>query len=470
MAKEYNILGRRVRVNDNVTRGGAVDMLVQRGELSPEFAAQAVGEPIGRAETGGALNEFLIGAGRSYAERSFGALPSDIEAPGTPAAFLGGISPLVAASFAAPATIVGQGVMQGGLEAVRQGATPLSIGLSAAGGGLGQGLGQLAQRTVTGIAGVAANMARSRPVVTTVESFFGKQFARSLKGGGGFARIDEFNQNLLNNAALKAILAPVKKGAKITKEALNTGARRIGRLYNDFYDSLPDVVDMSAAAKIVDDIPSSVLPRKARLLENLNSGTKQGYKDADAMMRDLVPSLKGNQAGQWSDEIVRARQELTALGGDEALLREANKRWNILKTLEEMDSVVKTGDAPAGQLVSRFRRQNKRGLSGFVRGIRTQVDDVDDLADIAGILAADPVPIGSETFSRAATLGPGMIALGGVMTGNLTPEEALGIAGLPLAGQVFGPAAFGRSINALSQATGALGAEGARQLSEGLQR
>ena len=155
-------------------------------------------------------------------------------------------------------------------------------------------------------------------------------------------------------------------------------------------------------------------------------------------------------------------------GGDQKILIEANKRWNVLSTLKEIDQVVKQGNVPAGQLVTKFRRTNKKGLSGFLKGKGTGIDDVDDLADVAAIIAGDPTPIGSETASRVGLYGPGTLALIGVATGDLSPEQAIAIAALPLAAQAIGPAAFGHSLSALSTATGVGVAQEAPGLLEGL--
>ena len=85
-----------VNVPEGLSKGGAQDWLIQQGH-SPENVGLAVSGP----ETGGALDEFLIGAGHFFSERIPG-LDSETAPPEGLASTLGQMAPAVAASFAVP--------------------------------------------------------------------------------------------------------------------------------------------------------------------------------------------------------------------------------------------------------------------------------------------------------------------------------------------------------------------------------
>jgi len=463
----------KLRIGDQVfeapNRGAAVDMAIQAGALTPQQAEEMLTGSVTQPETGGKIDEFLIGAGKAYADRSFGLVDNAVDAPPGMAAGLGGAAPLVAASFLAGPSVAGQAFAASGLEAIREDSDPLSIMLQGGMGGAGAAAGQMAQRMISGISRVLANMGSGKPLTTTVQSFAGKQFARTVKGSGAFSRIDDFNQKLVNQAVGKALkVGPVRS---ITPEVIEQGAQNIGQLYDDVFRLLPDQVPMTQAAQIIDDIPAAVLPRKAKLLSLLNSGTKQAAKDADSLMRDLIPTLKSSNAAQWADELGQARKAIPFPDEAKALLAEANKRWNVLKSVEELsrNTMIRGGNVPASQLVGKFTRSGKKGLSGFTRGKSSGVSEVDDLANLISTLAADPVPIGSETFSRAAMFGPSALALGGFVSGQLDEEQALALAASGAIPTALGPAAFGKSLGALNVLAGSGAAAAGRELFDGVQ-
>ena len=460
----------RLRIGEQVfeapTRGGAVDQAIRAGVLTPQKGEELLTGSVTQPETGGVIDEFLIGAGKSYADRSFGLVDNSIPAPGGLASGLGSVAPLVAASFLAPGTVAGQATAAAGLEAIREGTSAADILTQGAFGGGGAAAGQMAQRMASGVGRVLAGMSKGKPITTTAESFAAKQFARTVKGTGAFSRIDDFNQKLVNKSVAKAILVP--KASRITPDVIEEGAQNIGKLYDDAYKLLPDQVDMSAAATIVDDIPSSVLPRKAKLIELLKSGTKQSAKDADSIMRDLVPSLKSANAGQWADEIQAARNAIPITGEAAELIGQANRRWNVLKSVEELsrNTMIRGGDVPASQLVGKFARSGKKGLSGFTRGRSAGVDDVDNLSGLVSQLVSDPVPIGSETFSRAAMFGPGATAAALYASGQVDEETALAIAATGLLPRALGPMAFGKASGAINVLAGSGAAAGGRTLTD----
>lgn len=444
---EYEIAGQRVRVADGVSYAGAVDLARQRGVIDQQEALQALGQAEIRPEAGGVLNQALLGAGKAFSDRSFGLFPSDVPAPEGAAATIGGIAPAVLAAFAVPASIPAQAAGAAAFEALSDESSPLSILFAGGGAAAGAAAGKLATKWISGVKNIAAARAMNRPLTTTSKSMLGRQFARSVKGAGAFSGVDDANQRLINRAAAKAIL---QNADEITPQVLEDGANAIGKLYQQ---AIPDTItpDMSAARAIVEGIPDSVLPGKAKMLANLASNTGKGLKDADALMRDKAITLARSQAAQWADELYLAREALESAaekaGADIPLLREAGKRWNVFRSLEEIGGVVKTGNVPAGQLVDKFRRMGKKGLAGFIRGKGSGVDQVDELAAIARTLAADPVPIGSETASRIFMGGPGVVALGGLATGQLDPTEAALLAATGLAPSALGPAAFGQASN-----------------------
>lgn len=458
----YTIAGKQVKAPDGMTRAGAVGMMRQRGVLTAgqaEAETLAEGEAPARPETGGVVDEFLIGAGKAFADRSFGLIPNDATAPDSLAAMLGGAAPLVAASFALPGTglagIGSQGALAGGLEAIREGSSVGSVAGAGALGGAGTGVGAMASRVASGISRVVRGAAGGRPLLTTATSRAGQSLNRTLRGTGAFGRAEEANQLLINRAGAKAL---GQQADDLGESVLGQAADDIGDL---FEAGIPDAaqIDVTRGRALLDQVDFA---GKARVLAGRDGNALAGKQlkpllaDLRAKSSVLKRSNKGDIAEELDFAIDALQDAAETAGGDKAALKLARERWKVLKNLEEISQVVETGNIPAGQLSRRLSRESRKGFgTGFKRGrLQGVSDETQELIGVTRALASDKVPVGSPTASRALQFGPGALALGGLATGDLTPEQAAGLALTGLTPLALGPAAFGVA----SQTAGRIGA------------
>jgi len=467
----FTIAGQNVAVDTGISRAGAVDLLRQRGVLTPEQAANEVGEALQVPETGGAVDEFFIGAGRTFAERSFGLLDSDIEAPDSLAATLGSAAPLVGASFLVPGTglagIGSQAALSAGLEGVRQGSSFQSVAQQASLAGAGTGLGNLASRVVSGISRTARGTAGGKPVLTTAKTRFGQAFNRTLRGTGAFSRAEQANQTLINRQAAAAL---GQQADNLSPGVLGKAADDIGAL---FEKAVPDNINVNVtkARGLLDDVDFA---GKGRILTGRDgtSITGKQWKALQAELRAKSSVLKGSNKADIADELdiaIDAYDAAVKAQADLPLLKVAREKWKILKNLEEISQVVETGNVPAGQLSRKLARESRKGFgTGFKRGKLSGVEpETATLLDTVKALASDKVPVGSPTASRLLALGPGGVAVGGLATGQLDVQQASALALTGLAPQVLGPLAFGQSVRFAGQLGAGLASAAGNELLRG---
>jgi hypothetical protein len=326
----------------------------------------------------------------------------------------------VAASLAAPGKIPAQALLSGVLEATREGSDWRSIGTQAGLAGLGQGLGNATTRVMSGIArGVKA--ATQKSILPTTSR------SARLVAETGLARgvIDKINQSALLNKLGKVF--GIGDMVELGPQQLAQAADNIGQIYDDALD-LTDTPDLSAVRGIIEGLDPSVLPGKARLLEQVDMATTpQGYRALHRTMRDLVPKLNQSQLPLVADEVAVAVGKLDdagiAAGADPALMREAGQRWKVLRNIEAVPEAWQDGVLSAKKLATRFGAENYKGFgTRLKRGTLNVTGDVDDFLESVLTLAKDKAPVGSSgTAERGIVTGGSILGGAGALSGAIDP-------------------------------------------------
>ena len=430
--------GRTVKnIPDNLTAGGALDRLVQARQVSAQEAQLALEGQVSQAETGGNVDEFLIGAGEFFSDRIPG-LQSEVRAPGTLAANLGRIAPAIATSFLAPGTVGAQAALAGGLEFARQGSTLQSTATAGLLGGAGAGLGNVASRVINRIGAQAQRIPRTLGQV--VDSDFLRRVESGINSGGGFDFLLRAQRKALNQAWAKAI---GQNADTLGPDVIGKAADDIGAVYEKLFpeNKLFNLRNTLQELDSVDDLGSL---RKLRA--NINPGgtaTGATVKNLRTKLQQRIRSLRGqnDDLADQLDEVADAlgtELESQMTKGQLSQFRTAREQWKNLRILEAMPEVRATGQATARQSANALSRPQAYGTT-WTRGRSSVLDDTDELFQTTRAAAAVGEIVGdSGTATRAAVLA-GLGAIGGaVYEGDL--EGALKFAAIGAIPYILGRA------------------------------
>ena len=302
--------------------------------------------------------------------------------------------------------------------------------------------------------------------------------ARTARGAGGFEMADQINKTVLSKAYQRSLGLP--GAADKVDEAVFSEARAgISQLYDNALPTAP--VDVTAAKAILAKIPKEAGPAINEALAVIKSAGGNleplGWQRLHSSLREFRPLLQKSPWATWTpavDDVLTELDKAAAnAGGDKVLLGIANQRFKLLSIGEEMNSLVETGEIEAGQL---FRKLGAKGWHGFGKRAAAEgytaglLPETAHLLEVSKILAGEgrKLATGSATASRAALFGPGLVAAGGLATGQLDPKEAASMAALGLAPRLMGTALLaeaGKSgvTGAMGQAAGQLLGEGTRE-------
>lgn len=425
-------------------------------------------------DPGNGFNQFLIGAGKWYADRSQGLIANDVAAPDTWQATLGGVAPAVAGAYLGGGSVLAQAGIGAGAEALREGSTGSSIAGQGALSAGATGLTNMASRVVRG--GLNAYAARKAmdPLLSKAAGGVDDVMARTARGAGGFDLADQINKTVLGKAFQRALGLP-GKADKIDETVFAQGRAGIAQLYANALPTAP--VNVTAAETILQQIPKEAGPAINEALAVIKSAggnlTPLGWQRLHSSLREFRPLLMKSNWATWTtavDDVLSELDEAAAnAGGDKVLLGIANQRFKVLSIGEEMDSLVVTGEIEAGQL---FRKLGAKGWHGFGRRAAAEgntanlLPETAHLLEVSKILAGEgrKLATGSATASRAALFGPGLVAAGGLATGQLDPQEAASMAALGLAPRLMGTALLAKA--GTSGVQGAVGQEAGQLLGE----
>jgi hypothetical protein len=357
----------------------------------------------------------------------FRPLPSEIRqasAEANPAATtIGGMAAPVAAGLLAPGKIGYQALTAGLLEAAREGSDWQSIRTEAAYAGLGQGVGDFASRVASGIArGVKA--AAGKQVLTTTSQ------PLRMVAETGLARgvIDDLNQKTLLSKLGKVF--GIDDMTELGSAQLAQAADNIGLVYDDALD-FAGVPDLSQAKALIDNIDPKVLPGKARLLKQLDMATDpDAFRAAHRELRDLVPKLRQSQLPLIADEAALAVDAMdsagAAAGADMSLLKEANQRWKLFRTIEETPEAWIDGTLNARGLAVKMGRETSKGFgTSLKRGKQNITGTVQAFADDVMKLAADRPARGNSGTAERFITGAGVVGGGSaLLSGSIDPATA----------------------------------------------
>ena len=479
----------QVQVPDGLSKGGVQDWLMQQG-ATPEM----VGLPPNQAaETGGFFNEMMIGTGETLTDlmgenlRDLFGLENDIRAPDSFAADLGRAVPAVGAAvalpFAAPALAAGlpavaaQAGVAGLFGAAREKAKAErtgqdfslgAVGVDAALAGATQGAAGLIGRFLSGRSALAqaskSNQALGLPADT---SNLGRSTAQTIRGSGGLAAADDVNRNAMNFDTARALGFSDEVAATIDEfdETVFGQARRaIEATYDAAAPTGP--VDVSGLKPILADLAERGLPDGdlTSIIKMIGKRTSIEANEWQGIQRALrgVSTRTGRNpvfGGLKStvDEGVTALDEAAAAaGGDKALLRDANTRFKLLSTLEEIPAVVDTGQIPATQLLRKLSRENFKGIGSRAVAETGKVADpsLRRLVQTAKTVArfTRETAGGSATAGRQFRFGPAS-KLVRTAVGAAAGGSAVGIPGAAAgaAGALAAPGAIGRGLFATGE-------------------
>ncbi len=438
-------------IPDNITNGGAVDIAMQRGVITPEQAAATLND-LQTTETGGAAQEALIGAGKFFADRIPG-LDNSVAAPQTLAASLGYAVPGVVAAFAAPGTIPAQAAMAGGLEMLRKDSTTDDIAGAAVLGGAGAAVGSVASRILTG-AGKATPLIK-QTLGQRLNSPLLRRFESAIQSGGGFDKLKQATQTQLNRTAAKAI---GQNADELTPAVLEKAAKDIGAIFEALTPKAMRLNIAGIRAGLDDIAPGALGARVKRALPDGDDITGADYTAIRAALAERSRLLAGD-APAAADDINLIIDDLDALvaaqlGPDAApLLRVARESWKNLNILESLPGVRNGGNVLARQLTGKLA-QNKNGYGKtFIRNRGGVLDETQALFD-AGRAAAELTDIvgDSGTATRLASLGIIGAVSGAVIEGDI--EGAAKYAALGMAPGLAGKANIAIANRPLGQAIG----------------
>lgn len=438
----------------------------------PQDPYRAEAERYGGAmQPGGVVADFLGGAGEFVGRRlhRFG-FPA-IVAPETTAAGVGRAAPLTAASLALPGTglagIAAQGLLAAGAEAADPQSTPGSIVGQGALAGAFTGIGDVAGRAVSGMA------ARVRSAIETASRKAGQSIVRTQSETlrtmaetlGGLGAFNRAQQRIITRAGVEAI---GETGDVLSREVRSTAARRIGAAMDAALPTGP--VNVTDALDILDNIPSDVLPGKARIVSLVGKAARvpRAYQDAMRALRDASRNVARSPNAAFASEVNLAMNFLGEAGeqAGAASTKVAREQWKNLVTLEAIPAVRRTGQLPALSTESALFRSYGSGVSRGTRGnLEPATQHFLNVIDDAAEELAQRFRSSGTAERRFQTEVAQDVA--GLLTGSTSPSalaRSLGTA--TLAGPILGTAALGKAQPLAGQAGAALGRETERRMRE----
>ena len=491
---QVNGFPQQVQVPDGLSRGGVQDWLIQQG-ASPE----SVGLTTEQAETGGAFNEFLIGAGETFSDLIPG-LRNDIRAPDTLAADIGRVAPVAAvgigAGFAAPAglaAVATQGAVAGAFGAGREIAKAertgerfdtVSVITDAAIAAATQGAFNVASRFISGGVRQGRAFATRQPIGFPRGAGGGPPgslatgAARTVRGGGGLAAADAVNRRAINFAGARALGLPddVARATAGFGEDTLTQARKF--LNIRYAAAAPtEKVAVGNAKKLLNEVVEAGLrdPNIDDVLRVIGERTTidaSHWQGIQRALRDASSATRRNPSfAPWARRVDQAISSLdeaaAAAGGDKALLAQANQQYKLLATFEETAALVETGQLPAGQVLRSLGRDSFKGFGRralaeggeAAKNIDPQIKEFIDILKTVAQFTRESAG-GSATAGRLLRFGGGSGAVAGAVGGGV-PGAAVGflagLAGPP----AVGTAALGAGGGVLSRFVGPAAAQAA---------
>lgn len=435
-------MGRQVEVAPGVVYQGVPDNVTDAEVRTRAIADGDIPDP------GNGFNQFLIGAGKFFADRVPG-MDNSTELPGGWQSKVGYAAPSLPAGYLGGASVAGQALIGAGLERTRKGSSwGSTAGQGALSGGI-TGLTNMAGRVMHGALNAREAARAAQPLLTKGAGGVDDVMARTASGAGGFDMADAINKSVMNRATERAMGLPGNVG-KLTEDTLAAARAGISQTYDDALPVKP--VAVQAVRDALATIPKEAGPQVQNILKALGDGetiAPAAWQRIHSQLREFRPQLNRSMWTTWTDSLDDALQAMddaaAASGGDRALLGVANQRFKVLSQVEEINAVLETGDVPAGQL---FRKMAAKGWRGFGKRAAGEghtaglLPETADLIGIAKTLAAEgrKVAGGSPTAARAALFGPGIVAAGGLVTGQLDPQEAAAMAALGMAPRLMGTA------------------------------
>jgi hypothetical protein len=275
------------------------------------------------------------------------------------------------------------------------------------------------------------------------------QFARTT---GGMNAALRQNQDVIVNQAGRALglgdNAAARLGGDVGEDFLAAGRTAV----NDTYlDAAPiREVDLTAAKEALEKVGEGVHPDIDRLAAAWADETvlePSFWQRQQRLLREAAGEVRPNATvghkARYIDEVIDALDMAAEqAGGSKQLLGQANQRYKLLATLEEINAVVEEGRLPAGELVRKLGREGFRGFgrravaeqAGRARldpEIRQLIDYAKEIAKFDRVTAA-----GSQTSGREAVRSSLQDLFGGVLSAD--PRRALeggaGLVGARLAG------------------------------------
>lgn len=445
------VSGKIVPVPDGLNLGGAQDFLIQQGIPREEVGLGPAQQP----DAGNFGEQFNIGAGKFFADRIPG-MDNSVPAPPGVASTLGQLAPNVAISMLAPSAgisgILAQGGVQAGLERLRKGSDWGSTAEAGAWGAAGTAAGNMVSRVVSGIY-AAGKAALTRQIVTHTDD----ALRLASEGTGGARIINAINRKAVDEAAAASIY---QQADNLSPDVLAQAADDIGRMFDN---ASPTSYDPTMARQILDAIPESNFPGKARIME-LAQKTDE-YTALHRVLREAELKMSRNpQLSAWADEVGQARQalEANAVGADQALLTRAREGWKNLRNLESIAEVVDTGHVPAGRAMRVFSSETRGYGTSLKRADAAGTQpETQAFTSILRRLAADKGGPTSGTAERLTATAAGLGILGGIASGQLTPEEA---AKLIAAGAIVSPSLAAASVGTAARGAGVIGGAAGAEL------
>lgn len=452
------VSGKIVNVPDGLNLGGAQDFLIQQGIPREEVG---LGPPQQPDIPNGQVGAFDVAAGKFFADRIPG-MDNSAPAPGGVGGFLGSIAPSVAVGAAVPSAglggILAQGGVQAGLERLRKGSDWGSTAAAGAWGAAGTAAGNMASRVVSGIYQMG-RAALTRQIVTHTDD----ALRLASEGTGGARLIGAINRRAVDQAAAASIY---QQADNLAPEVLANAADDIGRMFDN---ATPASYDPTQARQLLDAIPDTNFPGKARIMELANR--TDSYTALHRVLRDAELKMARNpQLSAWSDEVGQARQALEAsgVGADQALLTRAREGWKNLRNLESIAEVVDTGHVPAGRAMRVFSSETKGYGTSLKRAAEAGTQpETQVFTSILRQLAADKGAATSGTAERLTATAAGLGILGGLASGELTPEQAVK---LVAAGAIVSPSLAAASVGTAARLPGAVGGAAGAELGRRLKQ
>ena len=277
--------------------------------------------------------------------------------------------------------------------------------------------------------------------------------AQAAQGGGGNAGALRHNARLVNQDAARAAgvpedMIPQVRNAGFDEETLRAARGTINRLYDDAGPT--ELVAVGRLKVLLEEMIEKHSLPDAEIQQILNRigdrttidpGAWQGIQRS---LRDISVRIGRNptfagQRGLVDDAIDLLDDQAVASGANRELLGEANQRFKILATIEEINSVPESGQLPANQLIRKMMRDNFRGFGRrtiaegaderLIPDVRRLIDTAKGASQLNRAIAG-----GSPTAARIGTFGGPLAGATAMATGVLSPGGSvlLGLGGFGL--------------------------------------